>query len=54
MWTRAQLEIPDGPPVMAVLPPQASYEFADGDEVWFGFEPENGILFDESTEARLV
>jgi len=53
-WTRAQLEVADAPPVMALLPPQASSEFSDGDEVWFGFEPGHGILFDDATEHRLA
>jgi ABC-type Fe3+/spermidine/putrescine transport system ATPase subunit len=53
MWTRAQLQVGDAPPVMAILPPQASREINDGDEVWFGFEPEHGMLFDEATELRV-
>lgn len=53
-WTRAQLEVADSAPVMALLPPHASLEFSDGDEVWFGFNAEHGILFDEATERRLA
>jgi ABC-type Fe3+/spermidine/putrescine transport system ATPase subunit len=51
-WTRAQLVVGDGPPLLAIMPHQGP-PIADGDQVWVGVQGEHGLLFEESTGARV-